>query len=196
MAGLSLGGCASGRPHASYGRMIRRIAIVLLLIATLSPAFGAGKKAQSFLITFHVEGVEEEAPEFASPIKLGNEMRQYYFKKVPEFTDHDIAWFYPFVSQDGQTFGAAFKLTPNAAQQLKGLCLTHQGKLLGVRIANAPYSAVLIDRPVDDGIIVVWQGLAKSHLKAFEKRFPHSDQTEKPLVKERQLDPTSIYRPE
>lgn len=166
----------------------------MLLFLLVSPAMGGGKKSQSFLITFHVEGAADEAPEFASPVKLGTEMRQYYFRKVPEFTDQDIDWFYPFVSQDGQTFGAAFKLNESASQQLKALCLTHQGKLLGARIANAPYTAVMIDRPVDDGVLVVWQGLGKAHLKAFEKKFPHSDQ-KAPNPRD-QLDPTSIYRPD
>jgi hypothetical protein len=172
--------------------MIRRLALAILPVAAALLCTGGGKKAQSFLITFHVEGVADEAPEFASPVKMGTEMRQYYFRKVPEFTDQDIEWFHPFISQDGQTYGAAFKLNGNASQQLKALCLTHAGKLLGARIANAPYSAVMIDRPVDDGVLVVWQGLGKAHLKAFEKKFRHSE-TAAPAGRE-QPDPTSLYR--
>ena len=173
--------------------MSRRLAYAFLPVVALFLLTGAGKKSQSYLVTFHVEGTAEEAPEFASPVKLGTEMRQYFFKKVPEFTDSDIAWFFPFISQDGQSFGVAFKLKPNATQQLKALCLTHQGKLLGARIANAPYTAVMIDRPVDDGVIVVWQGLGKAHLKAFEKKFPHIDQAA--LGSRAEPDPTAISLP-
>jgi hypothetical protein len=153
--------------------MIRPLATALLCLAAIPLLTSGGKKSESFVITFHVEAPAEEAPDFAAPIKLGTEMRQYYFKKVPEVTDRDIAWFYPFVSENGQSFGAAFKLKDKAMDGLKALSLTHQGKLLGARIANAPYSAVMIDRPIEDGVLVVWNGLDKTHLKAFEKKFPH-----------------------
>ncbi len=155
--------------------MTRRFAAFLLLPLSLV-LMGSGKQAKSYLLTVHMESTADEVPKFATPVKLGTEMRQYYFKRVPEITDNDIVYFYPFISQDGATFGAGFKLTPKATQGLKALTLTHQGKLLGIRVEGAPYSAVMIDRPIDDGVFVVWQGLTKNHLKAFEKKFPHVEQ--------------------
>ncbi|MCB1232054.1 MAG: hypothetical protein KDN19_17430, partial [Verrucomicrobiae bacterium] len=140
------------------------------------------------------EASADEAPKFATPVKMGSEMRQYYFKRVPTFTDRDVAYFYPFISQDGSTFGAGLKLTPKATEALKAHSLTHQGKLLGIRVSNAPYTAVMIDRPVDDGVIVIWQGLAKAHLKAFEKRFPHVEQVN-PGDGNAPPDPTSVSLP-
>ncbi len=155
--------------------MTRWLAIALFLPASLL-LMGNGKQADAFLITIHEESSADEVPKFATPVKLGSEMRQYFFKRVPTFTDRDIAYFYPFVSKDGATFGAGLKLTPKATEALKAHSLTNQGRLLGIRVANAPYTAVMVDRPVDDGVIVIWQGLSKAHLKAFEKRFPHAEQ--------------------
>lgn len=152
--------------------MNRRLAILFLLPA-LALFMGNGKKAKSSLVTFHLEGTQEEAPKFSIPIKLGSEMRQYYFKRVPSLTDADIAYFYPFVSENGASFGVGFKLTPYGTETLKALTLTNQGKLLGIRVPNAPYGAVMIDQPIEDGVIVLWEGLTQDHLKAFEKKFAH-----------------------
>jgi len=148
---------------------------IFSILAVSALCVGAGKKYQLYLVTFHLEGEQTDNPKMITPVKLGSEHRQYYFSKIPTFTDHDIEWFYPFNSRDGKSFGTAFKLKDHAATELKGVCLTNQGKLLGARISDAQIQAVVIDRPIDDGVIVVWQGLSQDHLKQFRKRFPHVD---------------------
>lgn len=147
---------------------------LLLFIAVLS-CEGAGKGYKLYLVTFHIEGEETDNPKMITPVKLGQEHRQYYFSKIPSFTDNDIAWFYPFTAADGVSYGAAFRLKEHAATELKALTLTNQGKLLGLRCSDAPLQAVLIDRPIDDGVVVVWSGLQQRHLQEFRKRFPHVD---------------------
>ena len=156
--------------------ILRRWLVAGILLSASLVLTGGGRKSKTYLFTVHLEGSEDEAPKFASPAKLGSESRQYFFKKIPDFTDDHVAWFYPFVSEDGKSFGAAFKLKDHKSQALKALTLQHTGKLLGIRVPGAPYAAVLIDKPIDDGIIVLWEGLAKEHLKQFEKKFPHSDE--------------------
>lgn len=155
--------------------MKRRLLIFLLLAGTLSVCLAAGKKYKLYLVTFHLEGEETDNPKFITPVKLGKEHRQYYFNKLPTFTDHDIRWFYPFTSTDGVSYGAAFKLKDHAATELRAITLTNQGKLLGLRCSDAPLQAVLIDRPIEDGVIVIWSGLQQRHLQEFRKRFPHVD---------------------
>lgn len=162
------------RPRSTFFAALALAAIPLCLTA-------AGKKANTYLVTFHLEADKEDAPKFAVPIKLGSEKRQYYFSRVPEFTDDNILYFFPFIAENGASYGVAFKLKPTSAVGLKALSLKNQGKLLGARIPNAPYTAVQIDRPVDDGILVVWGGLSKAHLKAFAKHFPHVDQVRQAL---------------
>lgn len=166
--------CLQGLFIVILGTMTRWWTFVALVAFALL-SIGAGKKYQLYLVTFHVEGEMTDNPKMITPVKLGAEHRQYYFSKIPSFTDHDIAWFYPFTSRDGASFGVAFKLKDHAAQELKGITLTNQGKLLGIRCSNAPIQAVLIDRPIDDGVIVIWEGLSQDHLKEFKRRFPHVD---------------------
>lgn len=155
--------------------MTRKLVLFLAILATAVWCPGAGKKTKMALITFHLEGEETGNPKFMTPVKLGKEHRQYYFNKIPIFTDKDIEWFYPFTSRDGASFGAAFKLKDHAATNLKALTLTNQGKIIGIRASDAQLSAVLIDRPVSDGVIVMWEGLQQRHLAEFRARFPHVD---------------------
>ncbi len=146
-----------------------------LLLAAIYWCEGAGKKHGLYLVTFHIEGQETDNPKMIVPVKLGQEHRQYFFSKIPAFTDRDIAWFYPFTASDGVSFGAAFRLKDHSAQELKAVTLTNQGRLLALRCSDAPVQAVLIDRPIDDGVIVVWSGLQQRHLQEFRKKFPHVD---------------------
>jgi len=155
--------------------MTRLSIYVSLLLAVALGCQAAGKRTKKLLITFHLEAEQADGGKFATPVKLGSQHRQYFFNKVPSFTDKDIAWFYPFTAEDGVSYGAAFKLKEHAAQSLKGITLTNQGKLLGIRCSDAPLRAVLIDRPLDDGVIVMWSGLQQRHLKEFQERIPHVD---------------------
>jgi len=155
--------------------MIPRLLLILSLLAVAVWCQAGGKPSRIYAVTFHLEGEEKDNPKFNVPVKLGQESRQYIFSKIPTFTDNDVSWFYPFTAADGVSFGAAFKFKEHAAQELKGVTLTNQGKLLGIRAADAPIQAVLIDRPIDDGVVVIWSGLTQEHLEKFQKEFPHVD---------------------
>jgi hypothetical protein len=155
--------------------MTRGILITLLLSGLVCACLGAGKKYKLYLVTFHLEASKTDNPKMVTPVKLGSDHRQYFFDKIPSFTDHDIRWFYPFSADDGVSYGAAFKFKDHSTTELKAITLTNQGKLLGLRCSDAPLQAVLIDRPISDGIVVVWNGLQQKHLQEFRKRFPHVD---------------------
>jgi hypothetical protein len=155
--------------------MYSRLLILLAVAAAPFWCEAGGKKTKGLAVTFHVEAEQTDNPKFITPVKLGKEHRQYFFSKVPTFSDKDIKWFYPFTAADGVSYGAAFRLKDHSATELKGVTLTNQGKLMGLRCSDAPLQAVLIDRPIDDGIIVVWSGLQQRHLEEFREKFPHVD---------------------
>jgi len=159
--------------------MHRRFLIILLLIPALL-TIGARKKSKPLTVSFHLETSQEDGPKFAIPVKLGSERRQYFFKRSPEFTENDIAYYYPFMAKNGSTFGVGFKLKPKAAVELKALALNFQGKLLGTRIGSTHYSAVIIDRPDTSGVITVWEGLTQDHLKTLDKIIPHAEKVVQP----------------
>ncbi len=157
----------------------------LTLILTLSAVYAGGKRYHLYLCKFHLEGDIGDNPKFMIPVSLGSERRTYHFNKIPSFTDADIAWFYPFNAENGLSYGAAFRLKDHAATELTALSRTNPGKLLGLTVGDAPVAAVRIDRPVDDGVIVMWEGLQPSHLQEFQKRFPHVD-----TIRNQQTGPT------
>lgn len=168
-----------GRVSRNLSLMRLRLLLAALLLAATPSGDGAGTQSKLSMISFHVEGDQTDNPKMITPVKLGAEHRQYFFSNIPSFTDKDIAWFYPFTAADGVSFGAAFRLKEHAAVELKAISLTNQGKLLGLRCADVPMQAVLIDRPIEDGIIVIWSGLQQRHLQDFRKRFPHVDDFQK-----------------
>ncbi|MDF1656481.1 MAG: hypothetical protein P1U58_02645 [Verrucomicrobiales bacterium] len=149
--------------------------IWLALLAATFFCEAGGKKTKGLVVTFHTEAEQTDSPKFITPVKLGSEHRQYFFSKIPSFTDKDIAWFYPFTAADGISFGAAFRLNERAASELRDITIANQGSLLGLRCSDAPVKAVLIDRPISDGIVVVWDGLQQRHLQEFRAKFPHVD---------------------
>lgn len=159
--------------------MHRCFIIALVLIPSLL-SVGARKKATPIIVSFHLEASQEDGPKFTIPVKLGSESRQYFFKRSPEFTDNDIAYYYPFMAKNGSSFGVGFKLTPRATQELKGLALNYHGKLLGIRIGSSHYSAVIIDRPDTPGVITVWEGLTQTHIKTLDEVIPHAEKVIQP----------------
>ncbi|MDF1816120.1 MAG: hypothetical protein P1V20_28220 [Verrucomicrobiales bacterium] len=154
---------------------MRQGIITVLLCSIGLFCVAAGSKAKGYIVTFHLEGDETESDKFVTPVKLGSEHRQYFFRKMPAFSDKDIMWFYPFIAEDGQSFGAAFRLIDHKAQELTALTVANQGKLLGTRVLDAPLRAVIIDQPINDGVVVIWSGLSQNHLKAIGSKIAHVD---------------------
>ncbi|NNE93018.1 MAG: hypothetical protein HKN23_15340 [Verrucomicrobiales bacterium] len=160
-------------------RLLKTAMTLALCAAACLCLTSSGKKAQKHVITFHLESDESHYPKFATPVKLGSQAKQYYFEIMPSVTEKDIDWFYPFVSKDGRTFGAAFKLQPSRARHLQGLTQENNGKLIGARVVGAQLSATMIDRPIEDGILVIWDGLGREQLMLFKKYFPHVEDLQK-----------------
>lgn len=134
------------------------------------------------VISFHLETVQEEWPKFAQAIKMGDPAQQYYFKMAPSLTDGDIAWYFPFIAEDGVTYGAAFKLKNKGKDVLRELTSEpkNQGKLLAANVqpmdqSSGPVRSFLqIDRRIDDGVLVIWQGLTDPHMQWLGGNIPHA----------------------
>jgi len=135
----------------------------------------AGNKPKGKFLSFHLEGEETDSEKFVMGVPLGSDQRKYFFRKIPEFTGSDVEWFYPFKSENGQSYGVAFRLNSKSAVKLNDLCRTYPGKLFGINVVGSLFKAVIIDRPSTDGIIVLWSGLTENHLTLFRTKFPHVD---------------------
>lgn len=149
--------------------MPRRLQVPLLLLCG-ALALGFGKRSKGILVSFHVETEAADAPKFAfaRPDEGSGSMR--YYRKVPEFSDDEIAWFYPFSAQDGGSFGVVFKLDEDGTRHLENVSAENPGRYFLTMIHPGHSSAVIIDKVISDGIVVVWDGLTPEHIDVFRKK--------------------------
>jgi len=154
---------------------------ILVVIGLGLATTASSKRGTPVLLSFHLETSKDAWPKSAIAVKMGEPVQQYYFSTSPIFTDAEVKWFSPFISQDGVTYGCAFKLNSSGANRLQQITAApeNHGKLLASNVqpldpSSPPLrSYVQIDRRVDDGIIVVWDGFTDAHLRIFSQRFPH-----------------------
>lgn len=144
------------------------ILFALLIMPTV--VFASGKKAPPASISFHMEGNAAEAPKFARKVKtLAGEK---YFRKVPEISTKDIIAFSPFPADDNRTYGVVFRLSAQAARRLNSVTTMNQGKLLLALVNGQALGVVRIDKPVSDGMLVIWSGIAQQEIKLYDKVAP------------------------
>lgn len=136
-----------------------------------------GKKTPAASISFHLEGHAAEAPRFARKIKTiaGDK----YFRKIPEASSKHVIAFSPFPADDNVTYGLVFKLNTTATRQLQSTTNLNQGKFLIALVNGQPRGLVQIDKPVNDGILVIWGGITLEEIKLYDKVFPRIGENEK-----------------
>ncbi|MGB2402982.1 MAG: hypothetical protein ACPIA7_06185 [Akkermansiaceae bacterium] len=144
--------------------------ILFALLALCIPADAAGKKAPPASISFHLEGSAAEAPKFAREFNTLAGTR--YFRKVPEVSSKNIQACSPFPADDDRTYGMVFKLNAQGSKRLNEVTTMHQGKLLLSLVNGQPLGVVRIDKPVTDGILVIWTGITQQEVKLYDQIAP------------------------
>jgi len=144
--------------------------LLLILFALCIPTEAAGKKAPPASITFHLEGSAAEAPKFAREFNTLAGAR--YFRKVPEVSSKNVQACSPFPADDERTYGMVFKLNAQGSKRLTEITTMHQGKLLLSLVNGQPLGVVRIDKPVNDGILVIWTGITQEEVKLYDQIAP------------------------
>lgn len=129
-----------------------------------------GKKTPPASISFHMEGNAAEAPKFAR--KVNTLAGEKYFRKVPEISSKDITAFSPFPAEDKRTYGIVFKLNAQAARRLQAATTMNRGKLLLALVNGQALGVVRIDKPVTDGMLVIWSGVQLKEIKLYDQVAP------------------------
>ena len=152
--------------------MHRRIAALIALLALVfTPVAKAGGKAGEMgMVTFHLETEEGGNPKMVFPQM--DEGKQRWFSRTPEITMKDVEAFRPFPSGNGEAYGAVFQLKDPGKRRLNALSIAHQGKYLLAQANGRVVDGVIIDKAVDDGLIVIWKGLTDDDVKLFDKVLP------------------------
>ena len=145
--------------------------LLLCAIFVLSlPAQASGKKTPPASISFHLEGSAVEAPKFAR--EFNTLAGAKYFRKVPEVSSKNIEACSPFPADDDLTYGIVFKLNSQGSKRLNEVTTMHQGKLLLSLVNGQPLGVVRIDKPVSDGILVIWSGVTEQEVKLYDQIAP------------------------
>lgn len=156
-----------------------KVSILTLSVALLlwAPAVRAGGDKNLAQVSFHIETEAGDNPKVIFPYEfLGKER---YFRKVPDITSSDFEAFDPFPSDDQASYGILIKLKGSAGRRLTNLTTANQGKYVVCQAFGRMVDGLMIDKPVTDGMMVIWKGLTLEEVRELDKLVPRiSDKKE------------------
>jgi hypothetical protein len=145
----------------------------LIPIALLPAVHAAGKKDTPARASFHMETDPTDNPKMVFQQAAGGRMRT--FTRVPEISTNDIFSFAPFPADDG-SYGILFALKDHAAKRLAAVTNMGQGRYLLSQLNGRVVDGVLIDKPVEDGKLVIWKGATLADIAILDESYPRIGQ--------------------
>lgn len=142
-----------------------RLAVALAALVCLG-----GAKKPVIDIRIHALGTAAEAPTFAIPATLLNGT-PVFLQRMPLLTQREIKAIYPFVAADG-SHGTYFKVDNHGSRLLHQHTMSRRGELLVVMLNGRQVSNLLVDRPIDDGIVSIPRGLTADDIAFLTSVFP------------------------
>lgn len=146
---------------------------MVLALALAPPLFAGGKKENKASVTFHMETEATDNPKMIFAQVVGGQTR--YFRRMPELSLKDMVAFSPFPSEVPETFGIVFKLKSNAVNRLAAVTAANQGRWLISQVDGHAVDAILIDKQVNDGFIVIWKGVTLADVTILGADLPRTD---------------------
>ncbi len=141
---------------------------MLFLLAACSPLFAAGKADKKASVSFHIETEASDNPKMIFPHTLNNGQKRF-FRRLPEISLKDVVSYSPFPSDSGDGYGAAFRLKESASRRLSALTNINQERWLVAQVNGRLIDAVLIDQPINDGVLVIWKGITTADLSSLDE---------------------------
>ena len=148
--------------------LLRFCAFVAVGSALVSCETLTGKP--KFIITFHAQAAAMDPPKTMFPYDL--EGRRRLFKIVPEVSQQNITAFHSFPAESGDGNGVALKLDFRGASALEIVTRTRKDEYMLALVNGKPVDYTVIDQPVHDGLITIWQGVPDEVIKEMEKKYP------------------------
>ena len=149
---------------------MRRVLFIFLVISLPSMLSAMGNRIEENRLSFHLQGTKNDGPKMAFPLPVYG--KELYFRRSPEITAKDVICFKPFPANDG-SYGATFSLSKVGTQRLAAITTQNQKRWFATMLNGKPIDMVYIDRPVQDGTLVIWQGLTRSDLGRFTMKLPY-----------------------
>ena len=156
----------------------RIAAIAVMIVLAIAPSvYASGKKNDKCSVTFHIQREAGDDPKMVFP-QLTNG-KTLYFQRVPEFSLANMVAFSPFPADIGEDYGVAFKLKGNVATRLSAITNINQGKWMISQINGRVVGGVMIDKQVDDGVLVIWKGVTLADIALLDAALPRIGAKEK-----------------
>lgn len=155
---------------------LRALPALLLALLIFPPALQAGgKKPDPTQISFHLQGESQEGPKLVFPVPIKGQ--QVFFRKSSVVNTKDIMAFRPFVAERGN--GVTLQFNPPAARRLNGVTAQNQSRWLLAMFNGRPVDAVLINAPVTDGQLVIWEGIHLVEIQRMNHQWPFIGEDQK-----------------
>jgi hypothetical protein len=143
---------------------------LLPLAACLAALFlVAGAKKPVVDLRVHALGNEAEAPTFAFPANLLNGT-PVFLQRMPLVTQREVRAIYPFQAADG-TLGVYLQLDNHGSRLLQQHSMSRRGDVLVVMLNGRQISNLLVDQPINDGIIGIPRGLGPDDIEFLSSVF-------------------------
>ncbi|TAE78807.1 MAG: hypothetical protein EAZ65_07265 [Verrucomicrobia bacterium] len=148
----------------------RFVAIALLALCPGFPALAGGKKDGKSGISFHLQADPTDNPKMIFAQMTNGQ--QVFYRRSPEVMTKDISAFAPFDSEDGEGFGTLLQLKSPARNRLAATTNANVNRWLLAMVNGRVVDAVIIDKQIDDGQMVIWKGIGQSEIDAFDAQVP------------------------
>lgn len=148
----------------------RLFVIALFAVCPGLTAHAGGKKGEKTGISFHIQTEPTDNPKMIFP-QLTNG-QQLYYSRTPAIETRDVVAFNPFPSQDGEGFGVLLQLKDSAKNRFAAMSNSSINRWMVARINGRVVDAVIIDKQVDDGYLVIWKGIGAAEIEAFDAKVP------------------------
>jgi len=150
---------------------------ILALVALVPSAMAGGKKENKASVTFHMETAATDNPKMIFPQMANGQTR--YFLRTPEIGTKDIVSFSPFPSDVAGDYGMVVKVKPGVVTRLAAVTNANQGRWMIVQVNGRVVDGVMIDKQIDDGVLVVWKGVTLADVSLLDEQYPRTGETGK-----------------
>jgi hypothetical protein len=153
-------------------------AITMMIVLAIAPAvYASGKKDNKCSVSFHMQTEAGDDPKMVFTQLTNGKM--LYFRRVPEFSLVNMVAFAPFPADIGEDYGIAFKVKGNLIGRLAAISNANQGKWMVSQINGRVVGGVMIDKQIDDGVLVIWKGVTLAEIALLDAALPRIGAKEK-----------------
>ncbi len=143
------------------------IALFFLFLPTLQ---AGGKKPPPARIGFHFEGHRTDGNKLVIGREIYGQTR--YFQIAPYFSLKDVAAFRSFPADKNQGYGLIFQLKKSSHIRLRSITTDKRGSWMLCLVNGRLCDAVMIDRGVTDGTLVIWKNATLADIRSLDWALP------------------------